>query len=363
MVQRSVNIELEGPHHFIARQVFDIKLALSGLEVAASKRSHASVSPTQCDPTNSDICTASSFNNPFTTASYYNWLFDDQGSHSANIDPAISSMPSSTLTSAQQSTPSSTPGVMSISDLTSQGYQQSSPAGELSSQFAPRPSSGSLDSQSPETSAANQILALSQNAQASVAVSLGYRDNAQLERAVMDWSLSMLPQKKSSRVQAPAVSMMTPRRKLPPVNEAAREGILEFVDRAQPKALDGSDITRDHHLLSLLAMQDFCNLFFTRFHVSYPLLHQATFQPAQIDPLLFLSVLLLGATYSDKEAHLFSICVHDTMRAQILNHTDFTTRPALWMLQTILLVECFGKSRAGQLQHDMSHLFHGLLIK
>lgn len=32
------------------------------------------------------------------------------------------------------------------------------------------------------------------------------------------------------------------------------------------------------------------------------------------------------------------------------------------MLQTILLVECFGKSRAGQLQHDMSHLFHGLLI-
>lgn len=32
------------------------------------------------------------------------------------------------------------------------------------------------------------------------------------------------------------------------------------------------------------------------------------------------------------------------------------------MLQTILLVECFGKSRAGQKQHDMSHLFHGLLI-
>lgn len=32
------------------------------------------------------------------------------------------------------------------------------------------------------------------------------------------------------------------------------------------------------------------------------------------------------------------------------------------MLQTILLVECFGKSRAGQKQHDMSHLFHGMLI-
>lgn len=32
------------------------------------------------------------------------------------------------------------------------------------------------------------------------------------------------------------------------------------------------------------------------------------------------------------------------------------------MLQTILLTECFGKSRAGQKQHDMAHLFHGLLI-
>lgn len=50
------------------------------------------------------------------------------------------------------------------------------------------------------------------------------------------------------------------------------------------------------------------------------------------------------------------------MRPQIFANAGFSAKPDLWVLQTILLVECFGKSRAGQKQHDMSHLFHGLLI-
>lgn len=56
------------------------------------------------------------------------------------------------------------------------------------------------------------------------------------------------------------------------------------------------------------------------------------------------------------------VCIHDVLRPQIFAHAGFSAVPQLWMLQTILLVECFGKSRAGQKQHDMSHLFHGLLI-
>jgi hypothetical protein len=54
--------------------------------------------------------------------------------------------------------------------------------------------------------------------------------------------------------------------------------------------------------------------------------------------------------------------VHDVLRPQIFANAGFSAKPDLWVLQTILLVECFGKSRAGQKQHDMSHLFHGLLI-
>jgi len=151
-------------------------------------------------------------------------------------------------------------------------------------------------------------------------------------------------------------------RRLPVIDETAREAVLSFVDQAHPKSSDGTEITRDHPLLALEVLQQWSDLFFGRFNVSYPLLHHATFNPAETETLLLTAVLLLGATYSNKDDHLFSICIHNVMRTQIFGSIAFSTRPALWILQTILLVECFGKSRAGQLQHDMSHLFHGLLI-
>lgn len=59
---------------------------------------------------------------------------------------------------------------------------------------------------------------------------------------------------------------------------------------------------------------------------------------------------------------MLQVCIHDVLRPQIFSNVGFSAKPDLWVLQTILLVECFGKSRAGQKQHDMSHLFHGLLI-
>ena len=61
-------------------------------------------------------------------------------------------------------------------------------------------------------------------------------------------------------------------------------------------------------------------------------------------------------------ADIYQVCIHDVLRPQIFANAGFSAKPDLWVLQTILLVECFGKSRAGQKQHDMSHLFHGLLI-
>ena len=147
------------------------------------------------------------------------------------------------------------------------------------------------------------------------------------------------------------------------VDEMSRSRILDIIVQAGAKTPDGFSITRDHPLLSRAALQHYCDLFFLRFNAMYPLLHQATFDPSQVETLLLLSVLLLGATYGDKAGHQLAVCIHDVLRAQIFQNAAFKTQPGLWMLQTILLVECFGKSRAGQTQHDMAHLFHGLLIK
>lgn len=94
----------------------------------------------------------------------------------------------------------------------------------------------------------------------------------------------------------------------------------------------------------------------------YPLIHLSTFIAAQTEPILLLSAILLGATYADKEAHQLAVCIHDVLRPYIFSSPGFSARAELWVLQAILLTEVLGKSRGGQRQHDMSHLFHGLLI-
>ena len=152
-------------------------------------------------------------------------------------------------------------------------------------------------------------------------------------------------------------------RRLPIIGDVARERILRFVDIAQPKAHDGSAIYREDSSLSTATLQHFSDLFFRRFNTAYPLFHQPTFDPAVVDPLLLIAILQVGATYSTKDDHIFAMCLHNTMRSQIHGHPFFGPRPPLWMLQTMMLVECFAKSRAGQLQHDMSRLFHVVLIK
>ena len=325
----------------------------------------------------SNNSTASSFNNPFTTLSYYNWLFEKDAWStlgSESLQPAGSSsvtpfaiFPDS---SPQQYSNRQSQIEMPRSSGTSyQTFQRSGPEFELSrtsSNFSRR--SFSQESISPETSAANQILALSM-AGANMAASLGYADTGfpspvpnRIRRSGLDYLPTPITSSSSCELDNNnPQSKQT--KKLPVIDEVAWKSVLDLIDRGRPKVPDGLEITRDHPLLSLPILQDYCDLYFTRFNLSYPLLHAATFIPAQADPLLLTSLLLLGATYSNRESHLFAICVHDIMRAQILGSPDFTTRPPLWILQTILLVECFGKSRAGQLQHDMSHLFHGLLIK
>lgn len=151
---------------------------------------------------------------------------------------------------------------------------------------------------------------------------------------------------------------------LPQIDETTRERLLNVIEAANPAVPDqpsGSSI-RDHPFLTLLTLQAWLDLYFGQFNTTYPLIHMPTFEPSQAEPLLLLSILLLGATYSDKGAHQVAVCIHDVIRPSIFAHAGFSPRPELWTLQTILLVECFGKSRAGQRQHDFSHLFHGLLI-
>ncbi|KAJ5670290.1 uncharacterized protein N7477_005653 [Penicillium maclennaniae] len=154
-----------------------------------------------------------------------------------------------------------------------------------------------------------------------------------------------------------------PPQRLPRLSEDTQRGILALVAQAQATGIDGQPMALDSHLLSLPALQGYCDLFFTRFNVTYPLIHQATFNPNTVEPIHLAAILFMGATYSTREAHQLAVGVHDKLRNQLLCHNDFSPQPDLWVLQTMLLIDCFGKMRAGPKQRENAQLFHCILIK
>lgn len=173
----------------------------------------------------------------------------------------------------------------------------------------------------------------------------------------------LLDRQKPPKMENP-LSMLRKPDLLPQISQVARERLLVVVETAKPSIPNQSvdSPVRDHPSLGYESLQSWLDLFFTQFNTAYPLVHVPTFDADEAEPLLLLSLILLGATYGDKNAHQVAVCIHDVIRPVIFAHAGFSPRPELWTLQTILLVECFGKSRAGQKQHDFSHLFHGLLI-
>ena len=162
----------------------------------------------------------------------------------------------------------------------------------------------------------------------------------------------------------PAVSPEPAKPLLPRITEEVRARLLDLIlSRARPTGMDGAPIDQASPLLSLSSLQSYCDLFFTRFNTSYPIIHRPTFDPARAELLLLAAVISLGATYSSRDAHRLAVAVHDSLRNQIFAHAEFSATPDLWVLQTLVLVDCFGKARAGQRQRDMAQLFHCVLIK
>ncbi|KAF9877012.1 C2H2 finger domain transcription factor [Colletotrichum karsti] len=307
--------------------------------------------------------TASSFNMPYTTALDYNWLFNMQDTASPvissktsdqNYDPRL--LDNSAITKTQTNNIAITPESIKSAQLWSEpmdvaphdtGAQDKPPSYSTIMQSAPQ--EAPVRRPPPRNSAErNAELAASRRpAEATVAT-------ARKRIAVSRPAPILEPERPLSSLRKPLNT--------PTVDDKARERLLNTIEAAKPCLPDQRYTLSEHPLLSAESLNSYLDLFFSRFNTAYPLMHLETFNCAETEPLLLLSILLLGATYSSKDCHQLAVCIHDVIRPSIFAHAGFSPRPELWTLQTILLVECFGKSRAGQKQHDMSHLFHGLLI-
>ncbi|KAL5114757.1 hypothetical protein ACEQ8H_007374 [Pleosporales sp. CAS-2024a] len=303
--------------------------------------------------------TASSFNNPFTTMSNYNWLFDMDLSKVDEVQqPFVQEAFPSFSFDNSVSHPSHAYNLQLDHMIVDKPMSTVGQFGSLGSQHTRSPQQHQSPRAAlitPPSSEAHHVRAAENNVQqhkpGPADVQMPPRSQAPITQL----------QDGLAGIERP-MSMLQPSRSLPIIDELARAQVLNLIDITQPTAPDGSIVMRDHPLLTLTCLQTYCDLFFTRFNTAYPLIHLSTFDPSEVDRLLLISVLLLGATYGEKDAHQLAVCIHDNIRPQIFASAGFSAKPDLWVLQTILLIECFGKSRAGQKQHDMSHLFHGLLI-
>lgn len=290
--------------------------------------------------------TSSSFNMPYTTQVNYDWLFSLNNNFSG---PPVSQTP-------YVPTPSLAPYPCGIQQ---QPVPMSLSRTELSPEGGHYDSSATDNSLTPMASLDYTRSRASTQNTTSPSISSGLAPS--LSPAAKQGSPENLGGIPAVEFERP-LSTIQPPNHLPSIDEFTYARILETIKTARPLAPNGSILDINHPLLSHASLQSYCDLYFTRFNTAYPLIHQATFEPGQKETLLLLSIILLGATYSEKDAHQLAVCVHDVIRPAIFSHASFNAKPDLWMLQTILLVECFGKSRAGPKQHDMSHLFHGMLI-
>lgn len=312
---------------------------------------------------------------PYTTMSNYNWLFD-LDTNNINNDFSFEPMDCNAFPAMQADVRSNDMMDFDLSDLPS-GVATMAPHAPIAPMAIPQQSNQqsqvSMPSQASSTNGSSNADSNSSRSSPSTKATSVSSETRQRRPRQTASKRSAFP----NGLERP-MTLMSANTKLPKLDALARSHILQLVESVRPVTPSGDYVTSDHAFLSLPALQTYSDLFSTRFNATYPLIHISSFEPSKVDTLLLLSVLLLGATYCEKDAHqiavsptisvtrkvltLCQVCIHDVLRPQIFAHASFSAVPKLWMLQTILLVECFGKSRAGQKQHDMSHLFHGLLI-
>lgn len=330
--------------------------------------------------------TASSFNMPYTTALDYNWLFNLEAATASGfgLTSARDSFSEPTLFSdpdpgeAQKTDMAPTqhpqnPTPESLSSGTWNSWHEDKSDGNdrdranSSTEIRVSPVTRDIRTTQPQSRTARQPETLNGHIPRPDAESQPRQpqviDRRAPSRHEIDPRLQRQKPKSRAARERPLAMLQDPT-STPRIDQQVLDKLLAVIEAADPKIPDSppSSSVRDHPLLCLQSVQTWLDLFFTQFNTTYPLVHMPTFNASSTEPLLLLSILLLGATYLDKAAHQLAVCIHDVIRPSIFAHAGFSARPELWTLQTILLVECFGKSRAGQKQHDMSHLFHGLLI-
>lgn len=110
------------------------------------------------------------------------------------------------------------------------------------------------------------------------------------------------------------------------------------------------------------------------FHTRFSIIHRPSFDTSTAEPLLLLSMLLIGCMYcadSIEESvnhrmcpeYRFSLMVAVPLRFTLFQHDDFKSPVKVWVLQSLNLLEWCEKNYLLRAMHERAHIHHGTTVQ
>lgn len=110
------------------------------------------------------------------------------------------------------------------------------------------------------------------------------------------------------------------------------------------------------------------------FHSRFSILHKPSFDTATCEPLLLLSMILIGCMYcsdsiGDSENHKMcpefklSLLIAVPLRFTLFQHEDFKSPVKVWILQSLNMLEWCEKNYLLRAMHERAHIHHGTTVQ
>ncbi|CUM68106.1 uncharacterized protein PRCAT00005823001 [Priceomyces carsonii] len=108
------------------------------------------------------------------------------------------------------------------------------------------------------------------------------------------------------------------------------------------------------------------------FHVQYPILHRSSFSAKEAHPLLLLSMIAIGASFVShvqndfslfQNAHHLADNIAVPLRWKIFSAVDSTPPATPWLIQSLIILECYEMTSSTRILHQRAYLHRGLTFQ
>ncbi|CCH46550.1 Zinc finger protein [Wickerhamomyces ciferrii] len=118
-------------------------------------------------------------------------------------------------------------------------------------------------------------------------------------------------------------------------------------------------------------LEKFMDLYWTCFHIQYPIIHRPSFNTATCPPILLLSMIMTGASYATAEPSStftrdpreFADLIAEPLRLIIFSSDEFHPPSEIHIIQSLLLLECYERFASNRKLHERAFLHHGTTIQ